>query len=89
MKQVFKLTFPNRKVFIGKDGRGSITCFEGYSREAVEADFRNVILPAFSITKEVLWESEKAGEEEMETVVERYVRMFRADDPQFGYNNQG
>ncbi len=46
-------------------------------------------MPAFSITKEVLWESEKAGEEEMETVVERYVRMFRADDPQFGYNNQG
>jgi hypothetical protein len=88
MIQVFKLTFPNRKIFIGKDDKGSLTYFGGFDREEVESDYRNIVMPSFTINKEVLWESESAEEEEVDAVVESYIRMFRSDDPRFGYNNR-
>ncbi|TXT44965.1 MAG: hypothetical protein FD137_1466 [Spirochaetes bacterium] len=88
MIQVFKLTFPNRKIFIGKDEKGFLTYFGGFNQEEVESDYRNIVMPSFTIKKEILWESENAEEAEIDAVVESYIRMFRSDDPRFGYNSR-
>lgn len=57
---VYKLTFPNNKIYIGKDigGNGhSLRYFGSWDNSLVESDFTKKQLSNFSIRKEILFES--------------------------------
>jgi hypothetical protein len=84
---VYKLTFPNGKIYIGKDiGREghSIRYFGTWDRELVEADFSKAELQDFTLRKEILFESTdkfEVGRQEMALIV-----GLGANDPARGYN---
>jgi len=86
MKQIFKITFPNNKIYIGKDLTGSITCLGDFNPGDVNNDYRNIKIPCFTIRKEVLWESESADDSELREREAQYIKIFKADNPKFGYN---
>ena len=87
MYVVYKITFPNGKVYVGKDvgaGGHSAKYFGTSNREVVEADFSKAELADFTLRKEILFESadrSEVGRREMAMIVE-----LGANDPEKGYN---
>lgn len=86
MKQIFKITFPNNKIFIGKDLTGTLTYFGNFDPRYVKADYKNIRILHFTMKKEILWESENADDAEVSKREAAYIRIFDSDNPQIGYN---
>jgi hypothetical protein len=84
---VYKLTFPNGKIYIGKDigGRGhSLRYFGSWDNSSVENDFTKEQLSDFSVRKEIIFESESKDEvtkKESELIV-----AHQSNNPSVGYN---
>ena len=85
-KVVFKITFPNGKIFVGRDVTDTINFFGDVDADLVAKDLSSKQQRDFSIRKEILWESETATLEEVRTVEQAYIRTLGANDPAMGYN---
>lgn len=85
-KVIYKITYPNGKIYIGKDLTGSLNYFGSANSKLIERDFTAEEMRDFSIRKEVLWESEAASNEEVNAKEVELIRAFRANDPSVGYN---
>ena len=57
-KLVYKVTYPNGKIYIGKDLTGSANYFGSAPSALIAADFTGPELRDLTIRREVLWESE-------------------------------
>jgi hypothetical protein len=89
MKQVYLLTFPTGKIYIGKDSLGSYRYFGSPDIDIVNADFQS--LPAeirrdYTVRKQILWESEAATEEELSVKEVEFIRLYQSNNPAIGYN---
>jgi hypothetical protein len=84
---VYKITFPNGKIYVGKDVGGighSLRYFGSWNTEIVARDFSKEELVSFVLRKEILFESEdKADVSRMET---HFIRALQSFDPDIGYN---
>jgi hypothetical protein len=84
---VYKITFPNGKIYVGKDigGNGhSLNYFGSWNTKLVEADFTNEQQRNFTIHKEILFESE--SKHEISKMESQLILELRANDPSIGYN---
>lgn len=77
MKQIYMITYPTGKIYIGKDTVGSYRYFGSPDIEVVNADFLS--LPAevrkdYTVRKQVLWESETATDEELSVKEVEFIR---------------
>ena len=89
MKQVYKITYPTGKIYIGKDSVGSHRYFGSPNMDIINDDFATLpeeIRKDYSIRKEILWESESCTESELSQMEVRYIREFQSNDPAIGYN---
>jgi len=86
MKVIYKITYPNGKIYIGKDLTDSINYFGSASDKLIEKDFTREQRQDFTIRKEILWESETASDAEVNLKEVKYLRLFRSNDPVIGYN---
>lgn len=88
-KQVYKITYPTGKIYIGKDSIGSYRYFGSPDIGTVNADFLS--LPEenrrdYTVRKQILWESDVATEEELSMMEIKLIREHRSNDPKIGYN---
>lgn len=88
MKVIYKITYPNVKIYIGQDLTDSINYFGSANSTLIEKDFTREQRRDFVIRKEILWESETASNQEVNTKEVEYILMFRANDPNIGYNQR-
>lgn len=89
MKQVYKLTYPTGKIYIGKDSYGSYRYFGSPDIGIINADFENLpedIRKDYSVRKQILWESEDCTEEELSAKEIEFIREHQANNPEVGYN---
>jgi hypothetical protein len=86
MKVVYKITYPNGKIYIGQDLTDSINYFGSASSKLIAADFTREQRRDFTIRKELIWESETAAVEEVKEAELRLILQHRANDPKIGYN---
>ncbi|MEI2728328.1 MAG: GIY-YIG nuclease family protein [Candidatus Nanopelagicales bacterium] len=86
MKVIYKITYPNGKVYVGQDRTDSITYFGSPNAELVAADFTREQRRSFTVTREILWESETATDAEVSAKEVELIRAHRANDPAIGYN---
>ena len=89
MKQIYKITYPTGKVYIGKDSTGSARYMGSPDIDLVNAEF--ALLSAeqrrdYTVRKEILWESESATEAELSAKEVELIRSHRSNDPSIGYN---
>jgi hypothetical protein len=89
LKQVYLITYPTGKIYVGKDSVGSFRYYGTPDMETVNADFEK--LPAevrrdYTIRKQILWESEDATEAELAAKEVEYIRKFNSNNPEIGYN---
>ncbi|MEQ1680010.1 MAG: GIY-YIG nuclease family protein [Nitrospira sp.] len=89
MKQIYKITYPTGKIYIGKDTVGSHRYMGSPDIEVVNADFAKLpaeIRQRYSLHKEILWESETASDAELAVREVEFIRRYRSNDPDIGYN---
>ena len=83
---VYRITYPNGKIYIGQDRTNSINYFGSASDELIARDFSPEQRQSFTVTRDILWESEKASREEVTRKKIEFIRLFRSNDPDVGYN---
>jgi hypothetical protein len=87
-KQVYKITYPNGKIYVGMDLTGSMLYFGSPSAaEQIASDHsldREDL--TFTIRKEILWESESAADTEVRAMETKLIRDTGANNPEIGYN---
>ena len=88
MKVIYKITYPNGKIYIGQDLTDSINYFGSASSKLIEKDFTREQRRDFVIRKEILWESETVSNEEVNKKEIEYILLFRSNDPSLGYNRR-
>jgi hypothetical protein len=86
MKVIYKITYPNGKIYVGKDLTDSINYFGSADSRLIEKDFTREQKRDFTVRKEILWESETASNSEVSVKEVEFIRALRANDPSIGYN---
>lgn len=89
MKQIYLITYPTGKIYIGKDTVGSHRYFGSPDIDIVNEDFRNLpeeVRKDYTVRKQILWESETATDEELSVMEVEFIRLYRSNDPAVGYN---
>lgn len=86
MKVIYKITYPNDKIYVGKDLTGSVNYFGSADSELIAQDFSSEERRDFTIRKEILWESESASDMEVNRKEVELIMKFRSNDPAIGYN---
>lgn len=86
MKVIYKITYPNGKIYIGKDLTDSINYFGSANNDLIEKDFTREQKRNFTISKEILWESENATDKEVNKKEMDLIIKYEANNPRIGYN---
>jgi hypothetical protein len=86
MKVIYKITYLNGKIYIGKDLTDSINYFGSADNKSIKKDFTTEQRRDFTIRKEIIWESEKASDKEVSLKEVEYINFFKSNDPTVGYN---
>ena len=86
IRVVYKITYPNGKIYIGKDLTDSITYYGSVDDSTIAADFTREQRRSFTVCKEILWESETASDAEVNQKEVELIRLNRSNDPTVGYN---
>ncbi len=86
VKVVYKITYPNGKIYVGKDATDTLCYFETPNSQLIARDFPRHTRTSFTIVKEILWESDKADDRELSLQELRFIRELKANEPDIGYN---
>lgn len=87
-KQVYKITYPNGKIYVGSDVTGTLTYFgtpSAKAKEQIVAEHADHRLD-FTVRKQILWESETATDAEVRAKEVATIRELAANNPTIGYN---
>jgi len=84
MKVIYKITYPNGKIYVGKDLTDTIDYFGSPDSNIIEKDFTREQIRDFTIRKEILFESD--DENEINRREAEFIRQYRSNDPAIGYN---
>ena len=85
-KVIYKITYPNGKIYVGSDVTNSINYFGSAASHLIAADFTPEQRRDFTIRREILWESETASVSEVRKKEAEFIQDLRANDPAVGYN---
>lgn len=86
MKVIYKITYPNKKIYVGKDLTDSINYFGSASSKLITQDFTREERRNFTIRKELLWESENASDSELNKKEVELIFEYQSNNPAIGYN---
>lgn len=83
---IFKILYPNGKIYVGKDETNSINYFGSASSALIARDFTSDERRSFTITRELLWESKSASVRDLNQMELAFIRALKSNDPAVGYN---
>ena len=86
MKAIYKITYPNGKIYIGKDLVHNINYFGSACGELIGADFVLEQQLDFTIRKEIIWHSFDAPDQDVNRREVELIRQFQSNNPAIGYN---
>lgn len=86
VKVIYKITYPNGKIYIGKDLTDSINYFGSANNNLIAKDFTREERQDFTVRKEILWESEIATDQEVNRKEVECIRFYDSNNPEVGYN---
>jgi hypothetical protein len=86
MPVVFKVTFPNGKIYVGKDMAGEINYLGSNDPKIIQQDFTKEELRDVTLRKETLWESDTASNKEVCSKEIEFITVLKSNDPAIGYN---
>jgi len=84
MPSIYRITYPNGKIYVGKDLTDTVNYFGSANNDLIHADFPPEETLIFKVKKEILFRSESP--EEVNRRESEFIRKNRSNDPQHGYN---
>jgi hypothetical protein len=88
LKIIYKITYPNGKIYIGSDATDSIRYFGSPDEKLLVADFTREQRRDFIIRKEIIWESEEASLSELLKKENELIILHQSNNPAIGYNRK-
>lgn len=83
-KVIYKITYPNGKIYIGKDLTNSVNYWGSASSDLIAIDFTPEQRMDMTIRREIIFISNDAAEvNRMESV---FIREHSSNNPDIGYN---
>lgn len=86
MNVIYKITYPNGKIYVGQDRTDNINYFGSASSDLIARDFTREQRNDFTIRRNILWESETATQAEVTIKEAEFILALRSNDPAIGYN---
>ena len=87
VKVVYKITWPNGKIYVGSDLTDTITYWGSPKSKQIEQDFpTREDRRSMTITRDILWESETATDAEVRKIENDFILTLNANNPSIGYN---
>ncbi len=86
MRVVYKITYPNGKIYVGQDLTNCINYFGSADSSLIAQDFTFEQRQRFTVTRDILWWSETASRQEVSLKELEFIRQLRSNDLAFGYN---
>ncbi|WP_345232107.1 GIY-YIG nuclease family protein [Olivibacter ginsenosidimutans] len=86
LKVIYKITYPNGKIYIGKDLTNTLNYFGSANSLLIENDFSLEQRKDFTIRKEIIWESYTEDLREVNAMEVQLIRQYKSNDPNIGYN---
>jgi hypothetical protein len=86
MNVIYKITYPNGKIYVGQDRTDSIGYFGSPDNALIAKDFTREQRHRFTVTKDILWESETATPTEVTNKESEFIVSLKSNDPAVGYN---
>jgi len=81
---IYKITYPNGKIYIGKDLTNTLTYFGSVKGSYVAKDFTDEQMKDFTIRKEIIFESD--SKEEINKIESKLILEYDSNNPRIGYN---
>ncbi|HOI45099.1 MAG TPA: GIY-YIG nuclease family protein [Candidatus Aminicenantes bacterium] len=88
MNVIYKVTYPNEKVYLGKDLTVTLNDFGSADSQSMEKDFAREQMRDFTIRKEILFESNQLTNEDISKLEADHIKTYRSNDPEIGYNRR-
>ena len=88
VKIIYKITYPNKKIYIGQDITDDINYFGSADGSLIEKDFTRQQRRDFSIRKELLWETKTATRKQIDAKELEYINKYHSNNPLVGYNKR-
>ena len=85
-KVIYKITYPNGKIYIGKDLTNTLNYFGSADSKLIENDFTELQRSDFTIRKEIIWSSDIASDQEVNQKEIEYIREYKSNNLNIGYN---
>ncbi len=85
-KVIYKITYPNEKIYIGKDLVDCLNYFGSADSKLIEKDFTREHRKDFTIRKEILFEAENLTDQEINKMEVEFIMQFQSNNPTIGYN---
>ena len=86
MKIIYKITYPNGKIYVGKDLVYNINYFGNADYKLIENDFPWEQQLRVTISKEILWYTDNASDTEVNLKEFEYISALKSNDPAVGHN---
>lgn len=88
-KQIYMISYPTGKIYIGKDAYGSSRYFGSPNPYIINEDFEK--LPDsgrkdYTVRKQILWESIDCTEAELSAKEVEFINLHQSNNPDIGYN---
>ena len=85
-KVIYKITYPNGKIYIGKDLTDSINYFGSADSNLIAKDFNWETRQTFTVTKEILWFTEESDTKLVNKKEVELIKKYQSNNPSVGYN---
>lgn len=85
-KVIYKITYPNGKIYIGKDLTDTINYFGSADSKLIEKDFSREQRKDFTVRKEIIFESEDLSDQEINRKEIELILQYKSNNPNIGYN---
>jgi hypothetical protein len=86
LKTIYRITYPNGKIYIGKDLTNTFRYFGSPNSKLLESDFTDEEKKDFTIRREILWQSNDVTDREVNKKEIELILKFQSNNPKIGYN---
>jgi len=87
MKVIYKITYPNGKIYVGKDSTGdNLRYFGSPDREYLEKDFPWEQQQDITLRKQIVFSGETISESELSKKEIELIEEHESNNPAKGYN---
>jgi len=84
--EIYKITYPNGKIYIGQDRTDDINYFGSAKTYLIAKDFNKKSRKDITIRKQIIWKDDTVSITELTRKEFELIRKHKSNDPKIGYN---